>query len=87
LEATYSLKSDIDALTGHVIGPAMPSAHRILLSSSPDPAPSSVSQTSSSGQRRGRRGGDRPCTVGGTTILDVVGGGQRRGRLQYDFML
>ncbi|KAM0825868.1 hypothetical protein ACQ4PT_069255 [Festuca glaucescens] len=68
--ASPPLHADIDTHKTCGLGPAMPFAHRVLLSSSPDPAPSSVSEPTgdSGGEGEPVVLGLVPCAVGGTRI-------------------
>uniref|UniRef100_A0ACD5Z0J7 Uncharacterized protein n=1 Tax=Avena sativa TaxID=4498 RepID=A0ACD5Z0J7_AVESA len=63
--ATPPLHADIDTHKTCGLGPAMPFAHRVLLSSSPESAPSSVSEP---GEGDPVVLGLVPCAVGGTRI-------------------
>ncbi|KAM0847975.1 hypothetical protein ACQ4PT_054680 [Festuca glaucescens] len=67
--ASPPLHADIDTHKTCGLGPAMPFAHRVLLSSSPNPAPSSVSEpTGGGGEGEPVVLGLVPCAVGGTRI-------------------
>ncbi|KAM0825866.1 hypothetical protein ACQ4PT_069253 [Festuca glaucescens] len=68
--ASPPLHADIDTHKTCGLGPAMPFAHRVLLSSSPDPAPSSVSKPTVSSVSEGEPVvlGLVPCAVGSTRI-------------------